>query len=211
MHRRVTPFSAFDKTTPVENLADGAGRRPCHSRFEFGEPGDDLLRAHEREAPAELNHGLFHGLRSSMRTCNRSPGAISQSCQPARVVPCEPLVKGLPTDVISRRELADGEAATQVILDKPSTFEHATGLLPRHPTLLDRYGREEVCYPCSRSVLLLIYPVCTLASAVLFGVRSAGVSVGPLVACVKVFAPVPSRDLWTSHRWRTESGRAGRL
>jgi hypothetical protein len=91
----------------------------------------------------------------------RCPRSIDQPVGATGVMPRQPLVQRSPTDVVASSQLGNREETAQVILDESHSFQHRTGLLPRHG--LPPSPRRK-CYPCPRSVLLPMSPVCTGAA-----------------------------------------------
>src|SRR5215211_6115375 len=75
-------------------------------------------------------------------------------------VASQPLVAGFTADAEARAQLGHAPEPGLVEFDEVEAFGHGRRLLPRHgappdaPSIVD-------CHPCSRSILLPVYPVCT--------------------------------------------------
>src|SRR5260221_7310116 len=97
----------------------------------------------------------------SLRTVMRRATWIAQRLSPAFVKPLEPFVAGLAADVVPRAELRH-RVQTQVPVPNESLpLFHGYRLQPGHrPTSVGPQRSE--CHPCSRFVVLPMYPVCTL-------------------------------------------------
>jgi hypothetical protein len=121
-------------------------------RLELGEASNDFLRPHEREVFTKGDDLFLDRRGCPMWTLGRGPGSILKTCQARLIMAAEPLVHRLPTDTVARRKLGDPVAATQIVFNEPRSFEHATGLLPRHSTLLAQSLRK----------VLPMFPVCSV-------------------------------------------------
>src|SRR5207244_7165643 len=101
-------------------------------------------------------------VRCPMRDVDRRARPILQPGSAVGIVARQPLVSNTAADAAAGRQLGDGVEPAEVGLDESHPFVHRTGLLPWHDTPSLHVGK---CYPCSRSVLLPMFPLCTVAAA----------------------------------------------
>jgi hypothetical protein len=68
-------------------------------------------------------------------------GTVGEPVRAFGLVALDPLVAGLPADVMASAEFSDGEVAAEPLENETSAFDHGIGLQPGHGRLLCRGPR----------------------------------------------------------------------
>ena len=134
MSRRVAPPTRAHQIGPLQDVADGARRRPLDVRMQFGQTDDNLTRPHMGKTPAESDDLGGDIVRCPMRDVDRRARPILQPGSAVGIVARQPLVSNAAADAVAGRQLGDGVEPAEVGLDESHPFVHRTGLLPWHDT-----------------------------------------------------------------------------
>ncbi|MBP1688161.1 MAG: hypothetical protein H6Q33_4304 [Deltaproteobacteria bacterium] len=159
--RATAPTPCHDQSLPLEDRSRRARCRPWQIGRRAFQARHQLARSPEPMLFTRRNH-LGHQLRRRrVRMMQRCARTIPQPFEAAVPIPLPPFVATLATDPERLTQLPHVPTA---VFSKPGSDEfHSflfhTGLLPRHrhPPVADTCR----CYPCPRSTLLPICPVCT--------------------------------------------------
>ena len=144
---------------PIDPLVAGLPGRAARPGSVWGVPrGDDqqFLGAPQRMPVAQRDQGVHERGVGGARTVARSSRLIVQTTRTAHLVPIDPLVAGLPADLVVRTQLSHRPTPGLPLEHKLHSKIHGRTLLPRHRILQRNSG--EKCYPCLRTVLLPMSP-----------------------------------------------------
>lgn len=121
-----------DKAVPVQDVVNGSERGELDlGSVSFEVPGH-FLRPVARVLAANLEDGFHHLRRCRLRGAMGPGITVCQPCGAFGRPALQPLVAGLPTDVISPAEFGEAQKASMCVLDEPLTLIHGMGLLERH-------------------------------------------------------------------------------
>ena len=145
----------------TENLADGARRGPPQGAVVGVEVRHDLSRPPRGMTPSNLEQRIDEARFHLMRRGAWSSGAIGKAAQTFLAEAREPLVAGLPTDLVVPAQRRETRKSALVIPKELEPFSHGCRLAPGHPGVPPVPEFVRNCHPCSRSKVLPMSPVCT--------------------------------------------------
>src|SRR6266851_912031 len=154
------PFTALAKSLPLQQITDGALRRPVLCRRPRQQLGAQFLRPPARMLPPHGDDRLGLCLGDCPRHHLRRARALCQPGRALRPKAHQPLVAGLAAHPVFRAQRRHAVFFRHQRVHQPHPQFHGTDSLPRHARTSCRDGL--ICYPCCRYILLPMLPVRTI-------------------------------------------------
>jgi hypothetical protein len=157
----VSPAAFLHQPLARQEVSCRADGRETDSRMARAEPVQELVRPPARVPPTGVADQRRHRLGDFVRAPPRRPAAIAESFTPALIESVQPLVARFPTNAVPRTQFGHGVQGQPVIANEAFSLFHRCSLQPGHRSNLTIDPQRTGCHPCSRFILLPMYPVCT--------------------------------------------------